>query len=335
VELGRSPLLHLGEWIRGPSESSLPSSYRFLGEVEAIEGRDRLWVRGAELTAIVEMGRGGLYLLADGGGSSGLRGGGGLVERIPWKRIHVLPEGGRLFVGGAVRIEDGKPVFHDSPGQPLLVVSYEGPDSSLLPRLISGGRRSNEYWNPLSRASFALGIGIEAILLAAALGSSWLPTILLLAFLVSLTPLLGFLPPGLAFFFLYLRLWRMGLESRIMRDLCLLPLRFFSGREELAGDGSRAVPLPEGGAYVRSWTEGPLPEGIEVLEGEGETGWTLFTPELSSDYAVRRIAIAGIPEVRARDYSRRALLATLGSGLALFLALGSNMAVAVYLWRLF
>ena len=82
----------------------------------------------------------------------------------------------------------------------------------------------------------ALGlVAISGILLL--LRTSIFSTLLALMFLAGLSPVLPFAPPGLALFFLYHRLWRRALSSRVSRDLLRLRLRGPEG----AGAGASAV----------------------------------------------------------------------------------------------
>ncbi|HUX42983.1 MAG TPA: hypothetical protein VMV83_17620 [Rectinemataceae bacterium] len=333
LDLALSPRLHLGSWAAACESGQLQGHYRFHGEIEAVEGEDKIWLHGRDLTAVVDLSSTWFHILPDEGRGEALEGRYALVERMRWQRVRVFPESSRVFVGGRVRVEDGIPVFFNDAREPLIVVSYEGNEANLLSRLIAGGRVQNEYWNPLSRASLAFGMGTLGIFFAF-VGSHLLPTILFLSLLVSLAPVLSLLPPGLLFFFLYRRFWRKALDERVLRDLCRLPLRF-----SRAADGSPApqagdAPLPEGGFYrVR---RGDIPAGdiATFVPWAGDKGpWTIFTPESTDDPEIRRIAVAGDPIALARRSERRALTATLLSGVFLVAAFMINLITAILLWR--
>jgi hypothetical protein len=250
----------------------------------------------------------------------------------------------KVFVGGAVRVEGGKPLFVEEEGEPLVVVSYEGPESSLLSRLIAGGRRGNEYWNPLSRVSMTLGMGGMGIFLAIAWGAEYFPSVIFISFLIALAPALVLLPPGLPFFFLYLRFWKRGLESRTLRDLLRLPLRFFDkdrpGQHGLESGPAMAA-LPEGGSYEMATVEGEPGDEFDLIVPEGRSGkggsvprsWVRFEPKGSDDPAARRIAIAGDPEALARRADRAAMMATAASGASLAFGILLNLVTAIVLWR--
>lgn len=292
-----------------------------------------MWVRGAGLTAVVDLHEVWYHTLAH-EGQGPLDGRYALVERLRWSRVSVVPESTKVFVGGRVRIENGTPVFRDDPRDRLVVVSYQGGEEDLLPRLIAGGRLANEYWTPLSRGSIAFGVASIGILLAFA-GSQWLPTVIFLTILVGLSPLLTLLPPGLFFFFLYLRFWRSALDERVIRDLCRLPLRFLPAAERDLGQGAVAdAALPEGGVYrVRVGATLPPGAATAIPGGASAPYWTVFTPESSDDPEIARVAVPGDPFRLARESERRALLDTVLSGLFLAACLMVNLVAAFLIWR--
>ncbi|MDA8411462.1 MAG: hypothetical protein M0001_13875 [Treponema sp.] len=333
LELALSPRLRQETWAKAAKGEGFPGAFRFHGEIEAMQGEDRIWVRGEDITAVVDLGTSWFHLLPDEGDGEALEGRYSLVERMRWQRVRVFPESAKVFVGGAVRVEEGVPVFFNDTREPLIVVSYGGNESNLLARLIAGGRVRNEYWNPLSRTSLALGMGLLGIFFAFA-GSHWLPTILFLSVLVSLAPVLTLLPPGLFLFFLYRNYWHRSLDERVTRDLCRLPLRFLR-----RGDGSPVTKvedadLPEGGTYRVRVGNSPPPEVPTFVAGSGDAGpWTIFTPENSEDPEIQRVAVAGDPVILARRSERRALAATLVAGLCLGAALTVNLVSAFLLWR--
>jgi hypothetical protein len=339
VALSLAPRLKLGPWLgeAGQGGRQLPGRYRLYGAMEAIEGEDRMWVRSEGLTAIVDLGHAFFHILADEGSGGENDGSYAIVERLPWKKVRVFPEGAKVFVGGAVVVEGGKPLFVEAPGEPLIVVSYEGHESSLLSRLVAGGRRRNEYWNALSRVSIALGIGIMGVYLSLASGGEYFPTVIFLALLVALAPVLTLLPPGLPFFFLYLRFWKKGLSSRTMRDLLRLPLRFFRSETTRLPDGSMEALLPDGGTYTMRRMEGEPGEGFAVLVAgprQATENWVVFGPEGTDDPAARRIAVAGDPESLAVLMDRKGKVSTMVAGLSLVAGIFVTIITAFVLWRL-
>ncbi|MFZ4617748.1 MAG: hypothetical protein ACOYM2_16325 [Rectinemataceae bacterium] len=200
---------------------------RFSGDIEGIEGEGRIWLRGKGATAVVDLGKAHFHVLADEGGGQRALGRNSFVESLPWQRVRMVPEGTKLFAGGLLRFEGGTPVICGTGKEPLIALSWTGDEKSLLERAIAGGRKENEYWSSLSRASLGLGIGLQAILLLLIWPDAF-PSIRYLTFLVGFSPILCLLPPGLPFFFLYVRFWRRALLVRIERDVLTFPTNSFA-----------------------------------------------------------------------------------------------------------
>ncbi len=335
--LARAPILGYAAVAGLPAAGSGGRRHRLYGRLEAIEGSDRLWLRGAGVTALVDLSASPLYILsADEATPPWSPESAGSVERMDWKSVHFLSEGTKLFVGGAVRAERGLPVFTEAPGEPLVAILYDGPESELVLRLVAGGRRRNEYWNAFTPAALAMGVGLSSVLLFLSSRAGVLPSVRALSFLVAAAPLLPLLPPGFFLFFAYRRLWRRALSLRMRRDLLRLPLSRFP-------DAAAAeVPLPNGGLYRRRRLppgEAPPPGFASLPPGPGaapgaESGWTLFEPTEGEDPAAERVATPGDPEELARRCSSRAWVGIVGAALALALALALNYSLAFVAWRL-
>jgi hypothetical protein len=191
--------------------------FLFCGTIEAIEGNDRVWVRGEGVSALVEFSRAPLYVLAPGEAEAGA------IERRRWSSVSSLVEGTSIFVAGLLVIDDGLPVFMDRPGEALVAVCHENGEAHIISRLIAAGRAPNEYWNYPTRISLALGLVVISAILLFNRGSIF-STVHALVFLVGASPVLPFAPPGLLLFFAYHQLWRRALASRTERDLLRLPL---------------------------------------------------------------------------------------------------------------
>jgi hypothetical protein len=240
ILLSRAPTLRYGDLAAAEREGrGLAGSFRLYGTIEAIEGQDRIWVRGREVSALVDLSHAPLYVAAPGSAEAPAEA--GSIERLRWRSVSSLVEGTSIFVAGPLAIEEGRPVFVDAPDGSLLAVCYDGRDADLVSRLVAGGRAQNEYWNYPARISLALGLAvISGILLLSS--PSPFSTVRALIFLAGAAPVLPFAPPGLALFIAYHRLWRWALASRTLRDSLRLPLRFSGeGRFPLAGE-----PSPEG-----------------------------------------------------------------------------------------
>jgi hypothetical protein len=292
--------------------------FRLQGTIEAIEGQHRVWVRGEGVSALVDLSRAPLYVAAPGAAEAGS------IERLRWSSLSSLVEGTRIFVGGLLSMEEGRPVFIDTPDESLIAVCHGGDEKQIISRLIASGRAQNEYWNYPSIVSLSLGVAtISGLLLL--FGRSIFSSLRAIIFLAGALPILPFAPPGLALFFAYHRLWRMAIAARIRRDLLRLPLRFSSERRLLL----------EGETPPSSATWIGLPEESQAAGGSEPRSLTLFSPENPSDPSAETFIVEGEPETLMRLVERRATLYAGSAGLAFALALLVNFALAFTIWRLF
>jgi hypothetical protein len=314
AELSTAPLLGYGDVARAIREGRrIAGRFRMLGTLEAIEGQDRVWVRSRAVSAIVDLSRAPLYVAAPGPAEAGS------IERLRWRSVSSLVEGTSIFVAGQLVLEEGRPVFMDSPDEALIAVCHDGNEERLVSRLVASGRARNEYWNYLSILSMALGIAtISGILLL--FRTSIFSSLRALIFLAGVLPILPLAPPGLALFYAYLRLWRTALASRTLRDLLGLPLLHSPGRRVL-GEGEDP---PQGATWLG------LPEGASAEPRP----LTLFSPARGEDPSAEVFVVEGDPESLMRAVGRRAALFALASGLSFGLALLANFALAFAIWRL-
>ena len=292
--------------------------FRLYGKIEAIEGLDRIWVRGKDVSALVDLSRAPLYVASP--ALPEARAAPGSIERLRYRSVSSLVEGTSIFVAGLLTIDEGRPVFVDAPDESLVAVCHDDGDARLVSRLVAGGRAQNEYWNYPTRVSLALGLAVlSGILLL--LSNSRFPTLRALIFLAGAAPVLPFAPPGLALFFAYRRLWRRALEARTLRDLLRLPLRF---------SGARHILL-----------EGDTPPINATWIGMSESGadrrdprtLTLFSPQESEDNGAQTFVVEGDPETLARRVERRATLYAATAGLCFGLAIAVNFVLAYAVWR--
>jgi len=330
IELRSAPILRYRDVALAAGEGNrVVGRFRLYGLVEALEGSDRVWLRGDEVSALVDLSRSPLYALSPEGNHPGS------VERLPWKSVSSLAEGTRMLAAGLLVIERGKPVFVEAPGESLIAVSHDCDDRDLATRLVEGARAANEYWTPLSRVSLSLGLAAMSALLFFYDKTS-LSTIRAMTFLVGVLPILPLVPPGLLFFLLYRSLWRRALSLRTSRDLYRMPLAYFPPN---SGEAS-SVELPGGGRYVRrrlpAGEPAPpgalaldLPPGIEDMEAS-----FLFFAEGSNDPSVATILSPGDPSFLASAAARQANAAAIGASLAFGLALSLNYALGIVIWRL-
>ncbi len=247
------------------SRSEPLGHYRFFGTLEAIQGEDRIWLtngrfsvgadlRNVRVYLIPEMERSESFSLSTPGAAPAALG------SVPWSRIFSLPEGTPVFVGGAMFSEEGRAVFRDSGRTRLLVVIHDCPRETVVLHAISGGRQRNEYINPLTLPSVAVG-SLSLVLLAFTLLG--LPERLasLLAMTAGLAPLAPFLPPGFPLYFAYRSAWKKARLLRVQRDVVRLPLRWFPPSDSRQ---RRATLLPDMEPYlmVRGTSDPSRPECI-------------------------------------------------------------------------
>lgn len=228
--------------------------YRFLGNLEAIQGNDTIWIRNGNISLSAELEKVYVYLLPSMSSaeieSAVERNEEALPDEMPsrvsWSKILSLPESTRIFLSGPLYSERGQGVFRSNSRHPLTVVIYDGDQETILRRSIWGGRQRNEYWNQVTPASLIAGSASLLILSYNLLRTAAMRLSALTALSLSLTPFIPFLPPGILLYFFYRYLWRKGRFNRAERDLIRLPLRYF-GESEVR-DGLTAV-LPDGSGY--------------------------------------------------------------------------------------
>lgn len=295
--------------------------FRLGGTIEVLEGADKVWVRGPGVSALVDLSRAPLYVLAPGPAEAGS------VRRMSWSSVSSLVEGTRILVAGLLVEKEGRPIFVDRPDEALIAVCHDGSEAGLVSRLTAAGRAPNEYWNYPTRVSLAIGlVALSAILLL--FRNSAFSTVRGIVFLAGASPVLPFAPPGLAFFLIYHRLWRRALASRAERDLVKLPLRYAAGGDARSIRYERRI-LDEG--------EAPPPGATRIgprFESEGKKPRSLFAPESPREPDDEIFLIEGDPEELARKAEREAFIYAGAAGLAFGLAILINFALGFLIWRI-
>ncbi len=316
IQLSKAPVLRYSDLAAAEREGRTDvGRFRLNGTIEAIEGLDRIWLRGKQVSALVDLSRAPLYVASAGNDEALVEA--GSITRLRWRSVSSLVEGTSIFVAGHLAIQRGRPVFIDSPDDSLIAVCYEGVDADLLSRLVAGGRAPNEYWNLPTRISLALGLAvISGILLL--LNGSLFSSVRTLIFLAGAAPVLPFAPPGLILFFAYFKLWRSALASRTLRDLIRLPLRYSGERRTLA-EGE--LP-PEGATWI----------GLPKDESEPQV-LTLFGPAASEGSDAPVFVVQGDPETLAHRVERRATFYAGAASLSFGLAIIVNFVLAFLIWR--
>ena len=316
-------------------------SFRFFGQLEAIQGGGRIWLKNGDISVAADLEKVPIYIMPrhtfDDDEEQMLPE--DQPQRIPWRQVSSLPAGTPVYTSGALFFEDDQAVLHSLPRSPLLVVLYDGEKESLLRRSIWGGRQRNEYWNPFTLISLIIGsfsLLFLAYLLFRNPALSWPARITLT---LSTAPLATLFPPGVIFLFLYRRAWEKARLLRGARDLQRLPLRF-SGDDAAASLDGEEYTVIQGGKEA---LEGMLDEPLKVplrstpLNNRSETEFTLFGAYHSGkvvrprDPMAELLMIPGHPEDNAERCSRMARFYEILSALLLSLDLAPNLFLILYL----
>lgn len=285
----RELLVREHETTRGP--------YWFRGRLESIGKNDTVWLERDGISVCLDLRKTMIVLLPTPAPI-----GDDLPDETPrtvvWQELAALVEGTRFFVSGTVSVYDGAVHFTSDDEQRPFVMVYDGPDDTVVARALWTGRQRNEYWNHLTPISLIGGFLALLLLGIAVLERSRLMS--LVAAVLATVPVLPLLPPGVAGFYLYRRIWRRARRIRARRDLIGLP--------ELVNTGSDTT------EYVRvpERTGGSGDERvITIRPGRGAPAdaierWEVWTPRGAAEEilpAVRR------PAVSSQDVSRLSLRA--------------------------
>jgi hypothetical protein len=237
----------LGPQALSRERARAPGLYRIFGSLEAIQGDDRIWIASGRYSAAADLRGVHVFLMPDTDSGEAAKAEVGL-RSVPWSMIHSLPEGTPIFIAGALFAEEGRGVFKDHGRTRLLVVIHDCPRESIMLRAIESGRQRNEYMNPFTLPSVAIG-SLLLILTSFSLLSSPERILPLLALTAGLLPVFPFLPPGFPLYFAYRSFWKRARTMRVQRDTVRLPLRYFPGsRDKLPG--ARGSLLPDIEPYL-------------------------------------------------------------------------------------
>lgn len=298
------------------------SDYRLFGDFDSIEGDGRLlWIRNRSVTVPVVLENAALYILP-------VAGSGGVEDaeprRVEWNQLSTLNQHAAVFVGGPLELVDGRATFRSRNEAPLILIFYDGPAETVLPRAVRAGRKTNEYFNRATPFGIAFGVFAEFLVAQSYLGRPAFAVTATAATTAALLPLLSALPPGLLLVTLYRSRWRRGRSFRAYRDLARMPLD------------------ADPGAYERSIAEGNAPpEGFAAFLPPGDAGsreriWRCFSPRPGGedDPMLAPCALPGDPEGLARSYNAKARREELEAGLFLVAGLGLNAVACGFLLSL-
>jgi hypothetical protein len=254
-------------------------------------------------------------------------------ERIRWDRVSTLTDEAKVFVGGTLEMRDDCRIFAASPGKPLLLIFYDGPDRSLAIRAIRAGRHRNEYWNPLTPYALILGALFLISLALSFLHRPAFRVTAIVSFAAVFIPLFPMAPPGVLFTVIYRRLWWQARMFRAYRDLARLPLIYL---EEGRGEGRLSGGERYGGISLEGpppgMEEGKIPLLIPEEEKRKKDKWFVYgalgepggDPAEPGDVFAVYGALPGKPEDLARRYTRKAYVFEIAAWLLLLAGIGLN-----------
>lgn len=305
-------------------------NFRMYGSLEAIQGNDRIWIRGLGISVGIDLTGVPIYILPQGGSLSFTE----LPNVTPriyrWGELAALPEGTRIFVSGAIKTISNLPVFVNTPDTSLIVIIYDCPNEELFPRAIWTGRQRNEYWNALTAP--AIGAGFVSLLVLALITND--RGTALLGIVLAIIPVVIFLPPGNIGLFLYRRFWRIARRLRSERDAVRLPLVYTFIPKWPQTD---VAELPGGGRYyhVRIRREGKIrrESGITFDEREVAQGYHLFVRGKSAQYDPLPVHLISLdePQSKAKYLENKAVRFELMSVACFLTGMGGNTFLAAVL----
>ncbi|MFW6312834.1 MAG: hypothetical protein ACOC2N_03015 [Spirochaetota bacterium] len=311
---------------------------RFLGTLESIQGEDIAWIRNREITIAVDMRHSDIYMVSQ----SDTDRRESPPMKTTWSRIGSLPEGVKVFVSGRLDTAEPHPTIRPIGGEPVLVVFYDGAESTLVRHCIWSGRQLNEYWNSVTPGALTGGVFALTVLTYFLLRQPLSIGYARLAIALAAGPILPLLPPGIGLFYLYRRVWRRGRILRAHRDVLMVPLRYF-------GDGETCATLPSGELYCRRDSpirslEESIAQGLTLLEApldamkpsrvDGSRCTVFGHPGANGlvqpvDSLAEWIAVRGDPEMASNSCQRRARYFELLSALILAGGLAMNFLLLI------
>jgi len=193
----------------------VPGKFLVQGEVDAIGGQNELWLSGNSVSCIVNLHDAWVYLLTD-------RTGEDRIERRRWRGMQSISPGTRVYASGSIVVTGGRIILGRIGKEMPLVILHDGNDMDAVRRSVWSGRHENEYWNPLTQVSLALGVAALSGTLSLSLPGNTPSLVRALMLCLAFSPILPLVPPGVIGFFAYRRFWKQARYFRAMRDVSAL-----------------------------------------------------------------------------------------------------------------
>jgi hypothetical protein len=347
-EIRLRPILNYSTYRRLEQEGE---TFRFIGGFESLTDGQTLWIQGESLTMPVSLTDAQTFLLP-------MQKGDELPdvfdpseeepEQIKWDRVSTLTEGARVFVGGELVFRDERWIFVSTRETPLLVIFYDGPDRSLTPRVIRGGRHRNEYWNEITPYSLAIGALCQILVALDYLYRPSFRLTVITSLIVLFIPLFPMIPPGILFTTIYRRLAWQARTFRAYRDLARLPRRYLAHPTEKAGL-LKSTRLPGGEIYgmacgsYGTMQDEKIPLLIPRYAKKRNAGWFFFgalrggsVPSEPDDPFATFGALPGEPGQLSKRYAITAYTLEVIAWIVLFMGLGLNIffisLIRILLW---
>lgn len=302
--------------IPGDRSDGTSRTFWFRGRLESIGKNDTVWLERDGFSVCLDLHKTSIVLLPSPPGI-----GDDLPDETPrtvsWRELTALVEGTRFFVSGTVAVMDGAVHFVSTDEHRPFVMVYDGPVSTLAARALWTGRQRNEYWNHLTPISLIGGFLALLLLGIAVLEESRVMS--LSAAVLATVPVLPLLPPGVAGFYLYRRIWRRARRIRARRDLIGLPELINAGsattryvQQTESADGDDTI------ITVRPGCESP---------GRGVDQWEVWTPHGAAGEILPGLRRPAITACNVSSLNVRAYAMEFG-GLFLFMA---GLAINAYI----
>jgi len=317
-------------------------NFRFFGSLEAIEDKNKIWLKGDNLSIAADLENVYVYMLPS------------LMtdeeaQRVPWKRISSLVAGTQILISGPLTVENNRSIFKNSSSNALLIVIFDGEKETLLKRAISGGRKRNEYWNQFTLISLITGSFSLFSLSYFFFRSPLLEIPALISLCLSFYPIAILMPPGVIFFFLYQYFWKIARHLRIDRDLFRIPLFHFRNNDEtskkkeaLLSNGEKYVMLNVNNLEVSNHLEENTSvetRQCSTVKREAENNMFIFgsySPEADlivspKDRMMEFVMIPGDPEKISKKCQKKSIIFTSLSGMFIVLDISINLIIILIL----